>query len=91
VPAKVFVAIALLLTTLAACTRSTPRVVDTARITAADTEPGNWLTHGRTYSEQRFSPLRAIDAGSVARLGGVGDGDRRPVAGLHDHRRTASG
>ena len=46
-----------------------PGDVDTARIVAADNEPGNWLTHGRTYGEQRFSPLRAIDTGTVKRLG----------------------
>ena len=47
--------------TIAACARSErpPGDVDTARIVAADDEPGNWLTHGRTYSEQRYSPLRA--------------------------------
>ncbi len=43
--------------------------VDGARIAAADREPGNWLTHGRTYDEQRFSPLRQIDAGNVKELG----------------------
>ena len=26
------------------------------RLTAAADEEGNWLRHGRTYSEQRFSP-----------------------------------
>ncbi|MEK7381561.1 MAG: PQQ-binding-like beta-propeller repeat protein, partial [Gemmatimonadota bacterium] len=45
------------------------RAVDTARIAAADAEPGNWLSHGRSYSEQRFSPLLAIDTASVASLG----------------------
>src|SRR4029453_17079579 len=69
VPAKVFVAFVLLLPPLSRCPRTTSRVVDTARITAADAEPANWLTHGRTYSEQRYSPLRAIDTGSVNRLG----------------------
>ena len=29
--------------------------VTEARIIAADNEPGNWLSHGRTYDEQRFS------------------------------------
>jgi len=43
--------------------------VDGARITAADSEPGNWLTHGRTYAEQRFSPLTQINAENVADLG----------------------
>ncbi|MGQ0647015.1 MAG: PQQ-dependent dehydrogenase, methanol/ethanol family, partial [Gemmatimonadaceae bacterium] len=43
--------------------------VETRRIINADSEPGSWLTHGRTYSEQRFSPLTAIDTGNVASLG----------------------
>ncbi len=43
--------------------------VDGARIRAADAEPGNWMTHGRTYSEQRFSPLDDINPGTVAELG----------------------
>jgi PQQ-dependent dehydrogenase (methanol/ethanol family) len=46
-----------------------PADLDTKRIAAADDEPGNWLTHGRTYSEQRFSPLRAINTGTVGTLG----------------------
>jgi len=43
--------------------------VDEARITAADTEPGNWLAHGRTYDEQRFSPLTDINRETVGSLG----------------------
>jgi alcohol dehydrogenase (cytochrome c)/quinohemoprotein ethanol dehydrogenase len=43
--------------------------VDGARIEAADSEPGNWLTHGRTYDEQRFSPLTDINADNAAKLG----------------------
>ncbi len=46
-----------------------PAAVDTDRILAADSEPGNWLTHGRTYDEQRFSPLRELDTANVAGLG----------------------
>ena len=42
--------------------------MDDARLAAADTEPGNWLTHGRTWGEQRFSPLAQIDEHNVARL-----------------------
>jgi quinohemoprotein ethanol dehydrogenase len=42
--------------------------VDSARIAAADTEPGSWLTHGRTHSEQRFSPLAQINAETVSVL-----------------------
>lgn len=38
------------------------------RIVGADSEPQNWLSHGRTYSEQRFSPLDQIDDGNVGNL-----------------------
>ena len=45
------------------------RGVTAARIVAADREPGNWLTTGRTYDEQRFSPLTQINGGNAAQLG----------------------
>lgn len=57
-----------LLLALAACGRG-PASVDEARILGADGEPGNWLTHGRTYSEQRFSPLDQINTENVGQLG----------------------
>lgn len=47
--------------------RATAAKVDAARIRQA--EPGNWLTHGRTYSEQRYSPLKQIHSGNVGKLG----------------------
>ena len=43
--------------------------VTTERLRAADGEAGNWMTHGRTYSEQRFSPLTQITDQNVAGLG----------------------
>ena len=43
--------------------------VDGARIVAADSEPQNWLSHGRTYGEQRYSPLARINDGNVGELG----------------------
>jgi alcohol dehydrogenase (cytochrome c)/quinohemoprotein ethanol dehydrogenase len=43
--------------------------VDAARIIAADREPQNWLAHGRTYSEQRYSPLDSINMANVKELG----------------------
>jgi quinohemoprotein ethanol dehydrogenase len=43
--------------------------IDDARLIAADRDSANWLTYGRTYSEQRFSPLRQINDASVAKLG----------------------
>jgi len=45
-----------------------PAAVDGARITNANAEPQNWLTHGRTYDEQRFSPLASIDQSNVSEL-----------------------
>lgn len=57
-----------------ACTHKPPAArnpadVDTPRIVQADRDPGNWLTHGRTYDEQRFSPLTNITDKNVGRLG----------------------
>lgn len=42
--------------------------VDEARIIQADQEPQNWLAHGRTYDEQRFSPLTDINRSNIADL-----------------------
>ncbi len=44
-------------------------LIDDARIINADSEPGNWLAHGRTYEEQRFSPLTQINRDNVSDLG----------------------
>ena len=41
--------------------------VDAARPLASD--PGDWLVHGRTYDEQRHSPLTQITRANVKRLG----------------------
>ena len=43
--------------------------VDHERIVGADTEPGNWLSHGRTYAEERYSPLAQINPETVDDLG----------------------
>ena len=39
------------------------------RSMADETAGENWLAFGRTYSEQRFSPLEQVHAGNVAELG----------------------
>ena len=36
---------------------------------ANDLEGANWLSYGRTYSEQRFSPLAEINAKNISHLG----------------------
>ena len=38
------------------------------QIADADTHRGDWLAHGRTWSEQRFSPLTEINAENVSQL-----------------------
>jgi PQQ-dependent dehydrogenase (methanol/ethanol family) len=44
------------------------QVVNDRRLSDADNDSSNWLTHGRTYNEQRFSPLEQITADNVAGL-----------------------
>ncbi len=45
-----------------------PANVDSQRLIDADKEPGNWLSYGRTYSEQRYSPLTRINAANADTL-----------------------
>jgi quinohemoprotein ethanol dehydrogenase len=57
----------------AGCSRSQPPAnaagkVDAARIIAADNN-AEWPSHGRTYSEQRFSPLTKVTRDNVGTLG----------------------
>ena len=61
--ARLWVGLALVLT-LAACGRSG---VDGQHI--AKPAPGEWLTYGRTYDEQRYAPLDQVNRTTVARLG----------------------
>jgi quinohemoprotein ethanol dehydrogenase len=54
---------------LVACASpETLRVIDDAAL-ANESEDQDWLAYGRTYSEQRFSPLDQINASNVAGLG----------------------
>jgi alcohol dehydrogenase (cytochrome c)/quinohemoprotein ethanol dehydrogenase len=65
--------LALGVTTLTGCTGDRgpvePAAVDRERLVAADEEPGQWMSHGRTYLEQRFSPLARITSDNVQGLG----------------------
>ncbi|MEZ5960883.1 MAG: PQQ-dependent dehydrogenase, methanol/ethanol family [Hyphomonadaceae bacterium] len=61
-----YVLAGLALALLAACG---PAQVNERRIANADSEPGNWMTHGRTYGEDRYSPLDAINTENVSELG----------------------
>jgi quinohemoprotein ethanol dehydrogenase len=43
--------------------------VDSARLGNADRSPGEWMSYGRTWDEQRFSPLKQINDRNVQGLG----------------------
>ena len=66
---SVAMVLAVVLTAQLAYAQSPPNLaVDGARIESANEEPGNWLSHGRTYDEQRYSPLDSINAENVKGL-----------------------
>jgi len=61
---------------LAACGHSPPVVpgrshaaqVDAARMNGAAQDSANWLSHGRTYDEQRYSPLKQVNVANINSL-----------------------
>ena len=65
--------------------------VDTAKIANADADPAEWLSHGRTYSEQRFSPLDKINTGNVKSLGVAWEYRTYSVRGLEATPIVADG
>ena len=77
-----FVFASLTLAVITGCARSRVTVVDDATLSAADSDAANWLTYGRTYSEQRFSPLKQIDEQTVSRLGLTWSYDLATLRGL---------
>ena len=64
-------AVALALTLLSVQTHMQAQAgaVNDKRLTNANKDEANWLSHGRTYDEQRFSPLTGINANTVDKLG----------------------
>ncbi|HEY5755102.1 MAG TPA: PQQ-dependent dehydrogenase, methanol/ethanol family [Steroidobacter sp.] len=56
--------------------------VDQARVVAANSEPQNWFTTGRSFSEDRFSPLDQINDGNVQQLGLAWQYDLQTERGL---------
>ena len=65
--------------------------VDGAKIANADADPGEWLSHGRTYSEQRFSPLDKINTSNVKSLGVAWEYRTYSVRGLEATPIVADG
>ena len=68
------------LATLGACGRG--HDLDDATLRAADADSAEWLSYGRTYTEQRHSPLRQVDEQSVSRLGLAWSVDFQTLRGL---------
>jgi glucose dehydrogenase len=50
-------------------TADAPASVDSQRMMNTDRDAANWLSYGRTYSEQRYSPLTKITADNAKQLG----------------------
>ncbi len=46
-----------------------PAPVNAARLDSAERDNSNWLSYGRTYSEQRYSPLAKISDSNAKQLG----------------------
>ena len=57
-------------------------LINDERIKNAESEPGNWLAYGRSYEEQRFSPLDQINRETVSQLGLAWFRDMRTTRGL---------
>ncbi|HWC77029.1 MAG TPA: PQQ-binding-like beta-propeller repeat protein, partial [Blastocatellia bacterium] len=58
------------------------RAVDDSALRNAESRRGEWLTHGRTYAETRFSPLDQINSTNVKTLGMVWSFDTGTRRGL---------
>ena len=61
----------LAIATLGTCAASAKRAnrVDDKALRSATQNADEWLTNGRDYTEQRYSPLKEIDASNVSKLG----------------------
>jgi len=60
--------------------------VDAKRLRAADApaNAGQWMSYGRDYSEQRYSPLNQINAANAGRLGLAWYGDLSERGGSYE-------
>src|SRR5712691_3333401 len=46
-----------------------PRYVDDAALKTGSKNDDEWISYGVNWAEQRYSPLKQIDASNVSRLG----------------------
>ncbi|MCH2171728.1 PQQ-dependent dehydrogenase, methanol/ethanol family [Myxococcota bacterium] len=70
---------------------ASPQSVDDARLARAGEGADEWLAHGRTWSEQRFSPLADIDTENVNQLGLVWTFDLETTRGVEATPLMADG
>jgi quinohemoprotein ethanol dehydrogenase len=47
----------------------TPGSITSEKLLAAASDTANWISYGRTYDEQRFSPIDQVNASNVGQLG----------------------
>ncbi|MGE0862437.1 MAG: PQQ-dependent dehydrogenase, methanol/ethanol family [Vicinamibacterales bacterium] len=62
-------AFVLALVALVTAQQQAPAPVDDQALASVESRPGDWLTYGRDYYEQRFSPLDQINDTNAAKLG----------------------
>jgi len=74
---------------LAACGKP-PGNVDTGRVRNADSEPGQWLSLGRNWQGDRFSPLKKITVDNAATLGFAWEYEVRTRRGRVEHGQEAT-
>lgn len=82
VPSAILSAVLLLAGLLDQSACGGPPPTDDARLLAADRDSANWLMYGRTYTDQRFSPLSQINQQTVSRLGLVWSREFATTRGL---------
>lgn len=61
--------IAIVLASWALPASAGPADVTSKRLRNANAEPGQWMSYSRTWDEQRFSPLKQINADNAGKLG----------------------
>ncbi len=79
-----------LLVALTACGGKPPGNVDAARLLAAQDEPGQWLSLGRNWQADRFSPLTKISVDSADKLGLAWEYEFRSHRGRVEHGQEAT-
>ncbi|MEP7312212.1 MAG: PQQ-dependent dehydrogenase, methanol/ethanol family [Pseudomonadota bacterium] len=79
-----------LLLALSACGGKPPGNVDTARLQAARSEPSQWLSLGRNWQGDRFSPLTQISADNAGKLGFAWEYGFRSRRGRVEHGQEAT-